>query len=412
MIAEYYSRVVDQDRLRQGPLGPYMDGFAGLLFQQGYSRSVGWQKIRLLADLSQWLQRQKIQIGALNEQCIADFFKTRWKRLRRRCNDAPTLSLFLQHLRQEGVIPDIPKSASDSPIELIAGRYATFLTQERRLSPSTVTAYLPVARRFLSHRFGTGGIHMDKLRPLDVTQFILHDTSIFSQERTQLVTTALRGFLRFLHQGGEIPTNLAAAVPLVANRQGAELPQILEPEEVERLLKTCDQDSPVGQRDYAILLLLARLGLRAGEVAHLCLEDINWESGDVLIRGKGSREDRLPLLQEVGQALARYLEQGRPRSSCPRVFIRMLAPRQGFYSTTAISDIVRRALDRAHLRSKRKGAHILRHFLASQLLRQGASLTQIGQVLRHQFIETTEIYARVDMAALRALAQPWPGGAS
>jgi site-specific recombinase XerD len=411
MIAEFYSRVADQDRLRRGPLGLYVDGFAGLLFEQGYSGSVGRQKIRLVADLSRWLERKQLGIEALNEQRIADFLKARRKRFRRHHNDEPTLALFLQRLRQQNVLPDIPKSGNDSPIDLIACRYARFLSQERRLSSITLDHYLPVARRFLSHRFGIGGIRLVKLRSQDVTQFILQDTSIFSLERTQLVMSALRSFLSFLYQGGETTTNLAAAVPHVANRRGSELPQVLEPAEVERLLKTCEQRSPVGQRDYAILLLLARLGLRAGEVAHLCLGDIHWETGDLLIRGKGAREDRLPLLKEVGQALARYLEQGRPRCSCPRVFIRMAAPRQGFYSSTAISDIVRRALDRAQLRPKRKGAHVLRHFLATQLLRHGASLTQIGQVLRHQFVETTEIYARVDLPALRALAQPWPGGA-
>ena len=172
----------------------------------------------------------------------------------------------------------------------------------------------------------------------------------------------------------------------------------------------CNQNIPAGRRDYAVLLLLARLGLRGGEVARLCLEDINWEAGEVLVRGKSAREERLPLLPEVGQALARYLQEDRPPCPCRRVFLRIKAPRQGFSSSAAICDVLRRALVRVDLHPEHQGAHLLRSSLATQMLRRGASLTQIGEVLRHQGTQTTEIYAKVDFATLRALAQPWPEG--
>jgi len=226
----------------------------------------------------------------------------------------------------------------------------------------------------------------------------------------QLTTSALRSFLGFLYLLGQLRAPLAASVPTVAAWRLSELPQFLEPRQVQQLLQSCDRGNPCGRRDYAALLLLARLGLRAGEVVHLCLEDINWTGGEVLIRGKSAREDRLPLPPDVGRALAAYLRNNRPPCACRRVFIRMKAPHVGFSSSVAVCDIVRRALLRAHLEPVCKGAHLLRHSLATQMLRAGASLTQIGQILMHQLPQTTEIYAKVDFAALRALAQPWPGG--
>ncbi len=190
----------------------------------------------------------------------------------------------------------------------------------------------------------------------------------------------------------------------------SELPKSLEPEKVEHLLQNCNQSTAIGKRDYAILLLLARLGLRAGEIVAMTLDDINWEAGVVTIRGKGSRRDQLPIPQDVGEALATYLRHGRPPCAARRVFIRARAPRRGFSGSTAIDDIVRRALKRAHLDPIRKGAHLLRHSLATKMLAQGARLAEIGEVLRHSTINTTQIYAKVNLAALRELAQPWPGG--
>jgi site-specific recombinase XerD len=214
----------------------------------------------------------------------------------------------------------------------------------------------------------------------------------------------------FLYQRGDLATNLAVSVPTVANWNLAPLPRFLEPAEVEKLLNVCDLPSPVGKRNRAILLLLARLGLRAGEVVQLILEDIDWEAGELLVRGKSAREERLHLLREVGQALADYLRERPACSACWRDFLRMVAPYRGLSGSSTVSSIVRRSLARAHLHPSHRGAHLLRHSLATQMLRCGASLTQIGQVLRHQRAQTTEIYAKVDLVALQALAQPWPGG--
>ena len=194
-------------------------------------------------------------------------------------------------------------------------------------------------------------------------------------------------------------------------RHVGELPHYLEAHEVERVLSTCDRRRKIGKRDYAIFLLLARLGLRAGEVTQLTLDDINWRAGELLVRGKGARVDRLPLLQDVGKALAEYLQKARPACSSRRVFIQCKAPFEGFAGPQCVSNLVRMALIRLDLNPAHRGAHVLRHSLATGLLRNGASLAQIGQVLRHQLPQTTEIYAKVDFGALRPLALPWIGGA-
>jgi site-specific recombinase XerD len=203
--------------------------------------------------------------------------------------------------------------------------------------------------------------------------------------------------------------DLAAVVPTVANHRFSGLPKFLTPDEIERLLHVCDLGTVAGRRDYAILLLLARLGLRAGEVVHMTLEDIDWDAGELVIRGKSRRENRLPLPVDVGKAFAQYLRHGRPRCCSRRVFIRLSAPHQGFSSSVAVCDVVRRALARAGLNPAFKGAHLLRHSLATRMLRAGASMGEIGQILRHRLANTTEIYAKVDLTALRALAEPWPG---
>ena len=398
------------DRYRCGPLGLHLDSFADWLSEQGYPRQTGMQKLRLFAFLSRWLEQKKINIQQLDEQRIDQFIKTQRKQLCRQHQIQHTLTQLLHYLRRLRVVPDQQAPPTESPTERLMHDYEQFLAQERGLSQVTLDSYLPAARRFLVHAFGTKALRLEQLGASTIHGFILRDKSTFSPKRVQLTTSALRSFLGFLHLRGQLAAPLAASVPTVATWRFSELPQFLEPEQVRQILQSCDRSSPCGRRDYAALLLLARLGLRAGELVHLCLEDINWSAGEVLVRGKSSREDRLPLPPEVGRALATYLQKDRPVCSSRRVFIRMKAPYVGFSTSVAVCDIVRRALRRAHLQPGRKGAHLLRHSLATQMLRGGASLTQIGQILRHQLPQTTEIYAKVDLTTLRTIAQPWPGG--
>ena len=411
MIDAFYSPSVDASRLRCGPLKSHIDDFASQLSRLGYSIHAGRWKIRLVANLSRWLERGQRGTRDLNEEQIGTFLRARNKQRLLRRGDRQTLAGLLQQLRQAGVTPCRAEAVSHHPIDQISADYARFLSHQRGLSQTTIDNYLPTSQRFLKTRFGTGRISLDKLRGVDVTNFILHEGTTMSTRRSQLVATALRSFLGFLTQTGQVAVNLAAVVPTVAHWHGTVLPEFLEPKQVDKLLSGCNQNTPAGRRDFAVLLLLARLGLRAGEVTGLTLDDINWETGEVLVRGKSAREERLPLLPEVGQALARYLKEDRPGCPCRRVLLRIKAPRQGFSSSVAVCDILRRALVRVDLHPKNKGAHLLRRSLATQMLRGGASLTQIGQVLRHQLVQTTEIYAKVNLAALRALAQPWPGGA-
>ena len=225
------------------------------------------------------------------------------------------------------------------------------------------------------------------------------------------MTAALRSFLQYAHCTGLIGTDLRASVPAVASWSMASLPRALSAEDVQRLLAHCDRRTAVGRRNWAIMLLLARLGLRAGEVVGLALEDLDWEVGELRVRAYAGDWDRLPMPQDVGAALVDYLRHARPHCSSRRVFVRTRAPHRGFASSAAISCIVSRALERAGLDPPHKGAHLLRHSVATQMLRQGASLAEIGELLRHRSPQTTMIYAKVDLDLLRPLALPWPGGA-
>jgi site-specific recombinase XerD len=396
--------------LNIGPLGPHIEHFAAVISRQGYCKDNGWQKVRLVADLSRWLEQRGVTLRQLDEQQIAAFFQGRRNRGSRHSGDPATMTLLLRHLRQSHVIPVPPPPAVLTDIELIERDYGTFLRQERSFMPASVGQYLPRVRRFLSHRFPSGRVRLKKLSAKDVTDFILEDTENRCRRSVQLMAAVLRSFLSFLFQHGRTQTNLAAAVPTVAAGRLSELPRYLESDQVEKILESCDRRCKVGKRDYAILLLLARLGLRAGEVAYLTLDDVDWRAGELLIRGKGARIDRLPLLEDVGKALVDYLRKGRPDCSSRRVFIQKHAPYEGFASSASIDNVVRAGLARAQIHSRHQGAHLLRHSLATRMLSHGASLPQIGQVLRHQLTQTTEIYAKVDFNALRALALSWPGG--
>ena len=409
MIEFFLSEPKVLHRCRCGPLGRHLDGFASMLVQNGYRRLSGQSIMRVVLQLNEWLAAKRLSLQELDERQTRAFQAYRRKRLRSQHGVQGTLELLLRTLREAQVIPVAPDKDRNNPIELLVRNYAQFLIHERGLSQITLSHRLPVAREFLSQRFRSRKLRLDTLGPGDVSRFVLRTVRDRGRDHAQLVTTTLRSFLDFLYQDGRLKSRLRAAVPTVANWRHSDLPGFLEPEQIERLLQSCDRTSICGRRDYAILLLLARLGLRAHEVRGLTLEDIKWASGEVLIRGKGGREDRLPLPPDVGRAVAAYLKEGRPRCSCRQVFLRLLAPRAGLTGPT-IASVVERALARAHISAPHKGAHLLRHSLATSMLRGGASLSQIGQILRHQRTDTTEIYARVDQNALRAIAQPWPGG--
>lgn len=294
----------------------------------------------------------------------------------------------------------------DDPVEEVLAAYRTYLLRERGLSSATVESYERRARRFLADRTGGDGLGLELLTAVEVIDFLARDCPLRGTGEAQLLVAMMRSLLRYLYATGLIAAPLEWAVPAVANLKGRSLPRSLEPSVVTALLASCDRRRMIGRRDYAILLLLARLGLRASEVAQVCLDDINWRAGEILVHGKGGRQDILPLPVDAGEALTSYLQR-RPLGPdrCRVLFLTAVTP-VGPMSRYAISAVVREACWRVGI--PRCGAHRLRHTLASQMLAAGASLEEIGQVLRHRERRTTAIYARVDRATLRGLALPWP----
>lgn len=398
-------------RMREGPLGAYVDDLARQLSEEGYARASARYALQLVADLGRWLSRRRIIAPRLTPEHLGSYLEYRSRHRHRRSGDASILRRLLNLLLEKGIVAQGPPTES-SPAQRLEEEFRGYLQQERRLAPATVFHYLVFAQRFLAQCFADGALRLDGLRAADVAGFVQREAArLHHPKRSKLMTAALRSFLQYARYRGLISIDLRLSVPTVASWSMASLPRALSSDEVQRLLAHCDRHTTVGRRNWAILLLLARLGLRAGEVVGLALDDLNWEAGELCIRASGGNSDRLPIPQDVGAALADYLQHARPVCSCRQVFVRTRAPHRGFASSVAICCIVRRALERAGLNPAHKGAHLLRHSLATQMLRQGASLAEIGELLRHRSQQTTMIYAKVDLDLLRPLALPWPGGA-
>lgn len=292
----------------------------------------------------------------------------------------------------------------DDPVERVLAGYRRYLLVERGLSEATVDGYESAARLFLSERDGLKDLELERLTAADVSGFLAEECASLSVSAAIRLAQVARSLLRYLHLAGLIPAPLDWAVPSVAPARGRALPRGLPPTNVSALLASCDRGRLAGRRDYAILLLLVRLGLRAGEVVALKLDDLDWRAGELVVRGKGGRRDVLPLAVDVGEALAAYLRD-RPRCEYREVFVKMMGPPVPITRHT-VSAVVRDACIRAGI--GRVCPHQLRHTAASAMLGAGASLAEIAQVLRHSQQQTTAIYARVDRDALRTLALPWP----
>lgn len=409
MVHQFFSFPQTQERMHEGPLGCYVDEFAALLHKQGYSRNYAGLQIRLVADFSRWLHQHGLRASDLTRQSIVRYLQYRQRQECSLRSDQSTLNRLLNLLREKGISRQEPFTVVKSVLQKEEDRFQNYLLEERRLSPLTLVNYLSFIRQFLQERFGKGVIQLSKLCAKNVTDYVQRHAPLLSHGRKRLLTTALRSFLSYLRYRGDIKTDLAACVPAVANWNLSSLPKFIDPHQVQLVLDHCNQRTSKGRRNYAILLLLARLGLRAGEVVALTLDDIHWETGEFTIHGKGGNITRLPLPKEVGQAIAAYLKNGRPPCSTRRLFIRLCAPWNGFANSIAISTLVKRSLKQAGIHAPYQAAHLFRHSLATQMLRRGASLSEIGQLLRHRRIDTTAIYAKVDLLALQSLARPWPG---
>ncbi|MBM4319078.1 MAG: integrase [Deltaproteobacteria bacterium] len=396
------------ERQRSGPIDPYLDTIKELLTKRGYALASIQTFVWAARDFGRWLMQRENAAGDVNEAVVEAFVEERQRQSRLHRNHRPAVRLILEHLQAAGVAPRREPLQSASPVEQLVGRYEEYLRVERALTEATVVNYRPFVSRFLAERFENQLICLRNLVPSDIQQFMLRRAPLLSPGRAKLMGTALRSFFRFLLSHGEIDADLAAAVLPVADRR-ALMPKYISAEDVQRMLGAVDRGTVIGRRNYALLLLLSRLGLRGGEVVALELSDIEWRAGEITVPGKGLRRERLPLPHDVGEALAAYL-QDRPRTPATRrVFIRTKAPQRGFANTSTISTIVRRALARADLHPPTWGAHLLRHSLATGMIRTGASMAEIGQLLRHRSPATTERYAKVDFEGLRALALRWPG---
>jgi site-specific recombinase XerD len=397
----------------EGPLGAHIDTFAAWLQEQGYAQFTIRYFVRLVADLSRWLTLHGCGLKELQPNSIEAFIRVREVNGCLRPGDAVMLKRLLGFLQTTGAIDSPPAPAlAETAVDSLCADFAAYLRDERGLTNATVKNYLPSVQRFLLQRFGTGPTSLEELNTENISAFILEQAQRLTPKRVQLVVTALRSFLRFLFIDGVIVTDLSLCVPKSPSWHMRGLPRALTPEQIEQVLSHCDRTTAVGKRNYAILLLLARLGLRAGEVVALRLEDLHWSIGEIVVHGKGASCDSLPLTRELGEAIADYLQRGRPQCTSRDLFLRSKAPLRGFASSVTISSLVKRALDRAGLAPPSKGAHLFRHGLACSMLLHGATLEQIGTILRHHHPNTTALYAKVDITRLRSLAAPWPGGAS
>ena len=386
-----------------GPLASFDAAYRSWLAARGYSPRTVNDRIWQLDGLSRWLEREHLAVGELTpergEQFVAARLAAGYSMRWARCTRLP-----LRFLREIGAAPVPEPRVVDGPVEELLADYRGYLVGERGLVESSIDTYGRIARVFLSERERTDGLALERLTAAHVSAFLARECPKRSVAGARDLVNGLRQLLRYLHVSGLISAPLRWAVPAVADLRDRSLPRGLDAPTVAKLLASCDRRRTVGRRDHAILLMLVRLGLRAGEVARLQLDDIDWRRGELLVRGKGGRYDELPLPVDVGQALVSYLRR-RPQTEYRSVFLRVRAP-AGPLSVSRISHVVREACVRAGVPPV--GAHRLRHTAATGMLRAGATLPEIAQVLRHGRLGTTAQYAKVDRAKLRPLALPWP----
>lgn len=389
-----------------GPLAPFAAVYRSRLKESGYTPLTIVTELRQVAHLSRWMEAGHVTVAELTSERLVQFLAVRRAGGHGACS-AQGLAPLLEVLRGLAILPEDQARVPGSSDEVLLAAFHTYLLAERGLADCTVARYVGHARRFRAGCAADG--ELTDLRASDVTVAVQREATRVSVASAQYFVAGLRAFLRFCFVEGLVGADLSAAALAVTGRRRSSLPRGISHTDAMALLKTCDRRRSDGRRDYAILLTVLRLGLRAGDVAGLTLDDIDWRGGEVVVRGKGGRVDRLPLPADVGEAIAGYLQRGRPRISRRELFLRMLAP-VGPLGRGGVSFVVRRACGRAGVVPV--GAHRLRHTLACEMVAAGVPLPEIGQVLRHRSIASTAIYARVDLDALRELAQPWPGGES
>lgn len=412
MLEHYFHAPKTLRRLRAGLSGPHIDGFADALNRAGYSQATAVRYLRAAAHFGRFVERRRAVLEDV-DACTVDVFARHFRRCRcPQSNGGATgyhayfgARLFHRHLLRLGIGRggEVAADRGAEPAPVVAFR--EWLRVHRGASDPTLRLYARDATELITEL----GEDVGTWTVLAIRKFVIERAGMCGAATTQKRITSWRAFLRYLTFAGESHTDLAAAVPAIAGWRLARLPRCLSEDELARLIAACNGTAAGCVRDRAILLLLSRLGLRAGDVARLRLTDIDWRDGTLLVAGKGRYQVRLPLPQDVGDALLRYLEQRPKVEQTDRVFLRSIAPALPFVSGDAVSSVVKHALERAGIKAPIKGAHLPRHTAATQMLRHGVPLDQIGLVLRHRSIDMTAYYAKVDIALLRGIAQTWPG---
>ena len=400
-----------------GPLSAHLPAFVQSLIAQGYAVVCVRAKVWRAVAFDAWLKAQGVGLAEVHDAHVEAFVRRPYRprsdcRASPRRHEPPAVRQLLRYLRAQGLCA-VPTPAV-TPAADLAASFARHLRQQRGLAATTIGCYRTLARDFLAHCFGNDDIDLGAIRATDVIGFVRQAARRLRPGSLKMVVNGLRCFLHFAQYRGDINSALLGAVPAVAAwTTTPSLPRAISAEHAQRVIASCDLRTAVGRRDRAVLLLLARLGLRGGEVLALLLEDIDWDAGLLRVRGKNGHQCLMPLPVDVGEAIAAYLRQGRPASLDRHVFLRTRAPhRCMLHGSDGIGSIVRNAIERAGVDTPHKGSHQFRHALAVGMLRDGASMPEIGELLRHRSQLSTAIYAKVDLAALRPLAMPWPGSLS
>jgi len=407
MLETYFSTSKMLGHLRSGPSGAYLDGFAAALERQGYSADTAVRYLRAAAHLGHVVARQEAMLNDIDLQAFSEHLRTcRCARAKGGRGNHHTIygaRFFRRHLVEIGVCRAAAVAAAPTEPQSVA-RFKAWLHKHRGASDATIKLYA----RDAAHLIAALGDHPAGWEPAAIRGYFMDRASHCGTGTVEKLTTSLRAFLRYLAVEGRCRAGLADVVPGYAHWRLADLPRYLAAEQVNQLIAACDGEAVARRRDRAIVLLLARLGLRAGDVAQLRLDDIEWETGSLRVSGKSRYEVRLPLPQDVGDAIAAYLAC-RP-STCPsdHVFLRNIAPFRPFRKGDGISSVVKRLMQRVGIVAPVKGAHVLRHTAATEMLRHGVPLEKIGLVLRHRGIDTTAYYAKADVTLLKQIVQPWP----
>jgi site-specific recombinase XerD len=396
MIAEEYlagSRLFR--RLKNGSHGQLIERYAARLVDDGLAQGVTLRSLRLIGDFMKWMASSGFRVADVDEPMVERFLQIRARKRSIYSGNRPALKRFLSELRDAGMIAPAEPPRITREDQIFAD-FGDYLQRERGLAPRSIVRHLPVIRRLLREVCPAGAKDLGKINHADVVRYIERHARDGSPSSGKVMCWSLRAFFQYLHHKGLNPLPLGGCVPSIRRWKLANLPTYLSAEQVQKVLDSCDRATAMGRRNYAILMILAKLGLRAHEIVTLTLDDIDWRSGDMCVRVKGRQRTRMPIPPDVGAAVVAYLRHARPKSSCRRLFLRTPAPHVGFSFSGAITTIAKTALAHAGVRGfAHQGAHTFRHSLATELLRSGATLSEIGQLLGHQGHDTTRIYAKV-----------------